>query len=95
MLITENYKKVDDLLGADFYVDVNQFAVRDFPDSFSVAQNDLNNPNRILKVGDKWGYNYESHIHRPGLFGQAMFKYNHIDFFPEHRTIAHSILEKR
>ncbi len=81
MLITENYKKVDDLLGADFYVDVNQFAVRDFPDSFSVAQNDLNNPNRILKVGDKWGYNYESHIHRPGVFGQAMFKYNHIDFF--------------
>lgn len=81
MQITQNYKKVDDLLGADFYVDVNQFAVRDFPDSFTVAQNDLNNPNRILKVGDKWGYNYESHIHRPGVFGQATFKYNHIDFF--------------
>lgn len=81
MQMTRNFKEVEDLLGADFYVDVNQFAERDFPDSFSVAQNDINRPNRILKTGDKFGYDYVMNIHRAGLWGQGNFKYNHIDFF--------------
>lgn len=78
---TEYYKLVDDLLGADFYVDVNQFAERDFPDSFSVAQNDINRPNRILHEGDKYGYDYFIVNHKAAAWGQAVFKYNHIDFF--------------
>lgn len=81
MQITEFYKKVEDLLGADFYVDVNQFAIRDFPDSFSYAQNDLNHPNRILKEGDKFGYDYVANIHRAGAWGQGVFRFNKVDFF--------------
>jgi hypothetical protein len=81
MQITENYKVVEDLLGADFYVDVNQFAERDFRDSFSFAQNDLNHPNRILKQGDKFGYNYVQNIHKAAVWGQGNFKFNHVDFF--------------
>ena len=79
--ITRNYKEVQDLLGADFYVDVNQFAVRDFPDSFSVAQNDLNRPNRTLKEGDQFGYDYYSYVHKVGAWGQGVFKFNKVDFF--------------
>ncbi|HLP51054.1 MAG TPA: TonB-dependent receptor [Chitinophagales bacterium] len=78
---TRNYKVVDDLLGADFWVDINMFAQRDFPDSFSVAQNDLNNPNRILGVGDKFGYDYFITTHKAGVWGQSFFKYNKVDFF--------------
>lgn len=78
---TENYVKVDDLLGADFYVDVNQFAERDFPDSFSVAQNDINRPNRILHEGDKYGYDYFIINHKAAAWAQSVFKFNHVDFF--------------
>lgn len=81
MQLTESYKAVEDLLGADFYVDVNQFAERDFPDSFSVAQNDLNRPNRILKEGDKFGYDYVMNLHKAMVWGQGNFKYKHVDFF--------------
>lgn len=79
--MTEYYKKVEDLLGADFFVDVNQFALRDFPDSLASAQNDLNHPNRILKEGDKYGYDYVANIHRGAAWAQGVFKFKHIDFF--------------
>ncbi|HEX6334608.1 MAG TPA: Plug domain-containing protein, partial [Flavisolibacter sp.] len=42
------FKRVDDLLGGDFYVNLNQFAERDFPADNNANQNDLNNPNRIV-----------------------------------------------
>jgi hypothetical protein len=77
----ENYKVVQDLLGADFYVDVNQFAERDFPDSFSVAQNDVNHPNRVVHVGDKFDYDYFTTTHKGGLWAQGVFKFNRVDFF--------------
>lgn len=78
---TSNYKEVDDLLGADFYVDLNQFAERDFPSNSSANQNDLNNPNRILEVGDKFGYNYDVHLQKGAAWGQILAKYNKVDVF--------------
>lgn len=78
---TQYYKVVNDLLGADFSVDVNLFAQRDFPDSMNMAQNDLNNPNRILKVGDKFGYNYFITTHKASAWAQSVFRYSHVDFF--------------
>ncbi len=75
------YKEVNDLLGGDFYVDVNQFAERDFPTNTSANQNDLNRPNRILKVGDKYGYDYDITIKKASAFAQAVFKFRKIDFF--------------
>lgn len=76
-----NYKVVDDLLGGDFYVDFNEFAEFDFPDNDSAIQSDLNNPNRIVREGDKLGYDYDLTVCRPALWAQTVFKYNHIDFF--------------
>ncbi len=55
---THQYKKIQDLLGGDFYVDWNQFAERDFPNNPLLMQNDLNRPNRILHKGDAFGYDY-------------------------------------
>lgn len=75
------YRQVDDLLGADFYVDVNQFAERDFPANPSANQNNLNAPNRILKEGDKFGYNYDINIKRAAAFIQTVVKFRKIDFF--------------
>lgn len=75
------YKEVDDLLGGDFYVDVNQFGERDFPTNPNAGQNDLNNPNRIVKEGDRFGYNYDLNIKRGSVWLQGVFKFRKIDVF--------------
>jgi hypothetical protein len=75
------YKKIEDLLGGDFYVNVNQFAERDFPVDNSANQFDLNNPNRILHEGDKYGYDYNINISRASAWAQGVFKFSKVDFF--------------
>ncbi len=75
------FKRVDDLLGGDFYVNLNQFGERDNPGNSNAAQFDLDNPNRILGVGDKFGYDYDMDIVKSAIFMQSVFKYNKVDFF--------------
>lgn len=76
----QTYKVVEDLLGGDFYIDVDKFAERDFPDPQS-AQNDMRNPNRVLTVGDVFGYDYHSNINKYEAFVQANFTYPRFDYF--------------
>ena len=52
------YKTIDNLLGGEFWRDVDNFAERDFPDNPEILQNDLRNPNRKVTDGDKFGYDY-------------------------------------
>lgn len=52
------YKTVRDLLGGEFWLDIDQFSERDFPDNPLILQNDLNNPNRKVGEDDTFGYNY-------------------------------------
>ncbi len=52
------FKRVNDLLGGEYFIDRNQFASRDFPGNETVIQNDLNRPNRVLLKGDIYGYDY-------------------------------------
>ncbi len=81
------FKRVDDLLGGDFYVDINQFAERDFPSDVQAVQNDVNNPNRVLGVGDKFGYNYNINIKKASAWAQTLIKLRKVDFFA---AIEHS-----
>ncbi len=80
MYKSENYKLMNDLLGADFWVDVDQFAERDFADE-SVAQSDVNNPNRIIKVGDRFGYDYDLNVNTYNGFGQIEGTSKKVDWF--------------
>lgn len=75
------YKAVNDLLGGTFYVDLNQFAERDFPDNPAANQNDLNRQNRILSEGDRFGYDYNMHVNRAAAWGQGVFKFSKVDLF--------------
>lgn len=59
--IGKNFKVVNDLLGADYWLDIDKYAERDIVDPDS-AQSDVNNPNRTVKEGDIFGYNYNSNI---------------------------------
>lgn len=79
--LTESYRKLDDLLGGDYFVNLNQFAERTYIGNAQFNQNDLNNPNGIVKVGDKYNYDYRSRFHRAYWWGQASFTFNKVDFF--------------
>jgi hypothetical protein len=67
---TEYFKTMKDLLGGEYWVDIDQFAERDFPNSMAI-QNDLNNPNRIIYEGDKYGYDYFAHTQTGALWATA------------------------
>ena len=58
---------MNDLLGGDYWVDIDQFALRDFDDP-NLAQNDLKILIKLLEVGDVFGYNYDIHINKNELF---------------------------
>ena len=56
--VSSYYKTIKDLLGGRYWLDVDNFAERDFPDSPEMAQNDMENPNRKVLKGDRFGYDY-------------------------------------
>ena len=78
---THNYQVVKDLLGADFYINQNQFALRDFPGNDSVAEFDLDNPGRLLNEGDNYGFDYTFNVRKTGMWGQTALSFKNIDFF--------------
>ncbi len=83
---TEYYKLMSDLLGGDYYKDIDQFAERDFASSPALVQNDLdyyiaNGQARDLHEGDKYGYDYYAHVRNAvvwahGAFDAGAFKAN-------------------
>jgi hypothetical protein len=77
-----NYKLVDDLLGGEFYLDIDKFAELDNPLSDpDFYQNDLETPNRLVREGDSFGYDYNTHSRRAGGWAQANFGFTNFDFF--------------
>lgn len=53
-----NYNVVDDLLGGDYWLDIDQFAERDYPNNPDAFQNDLKQTNRVVKTGNTFGNSY-------------------------------------
>ncbi len=68
----KNFKEIYDLMAADYWLDIDKYAERDLADPDS-AQSDLNNPNRIVKEGDIFGYNYNSNIYTGKYWTQTTF----------------------
>ena len=85
-LNSQNYARVEDLLGGTGYLDVDFFADEnddsvDEEVAANLAQSDIRNPNRIVREGDRYKYNYELSAEVASAFAQAQFKYNKIDFY--------------
>jgi len=76
-----NYKKVADLLGGDFYVDVDQYAQLDFPGDPLAYQNNVNAPNRVVHVGDKYGYDYNINVNKVSGWAQLAAHLKNLDLF--------------
>ena len=75
---TEYYDKIKDLLGGDFWVDVDKFAERDMGSNEMAYQNDLDYYNqnghaRVVREGDKFSYDYYAHVRQVQLW--AMYEY--------------------
>ncbi|MBW6490739.1 MAG: carboxypeptidase regulatory-like domain-containing protein [Lentimicrobium sp.] len=75
------YKTVQDLLGGEFWTDIDQFAERDFSGNDTISQNDLNNPNRIVKEGDKFGYEYKLKQNSGNIWTVANFSSLKVDYY--------------
>ena len=72
---SNNYQNLLDLMGGDYFSDIDVFYQGD------AAQSDLNNPNRIVGEGDKYGYNYNLLANIYEGFTQFKFTYPKTDFY--------------
>lgn len=77
--IGSHYKTVNDLLGSKYWLDIDQFSDRDFPDKPNMLQNDLNNPNRKVNVEDRFGYDYDLYSKAANGWLQSIFHYKRWD----------------
>jgi hypothetical protein len=78
---TENYREVNNLLGGDYYVNLNQFAERTYIGNDVFNQNNALKPNEIVREGDKYNYYYKNMFSKGFAWGQATLKYNKFDGF--------------
>lgn len=81
---TEYYKILDDLLGGDYYVNIDQFAERDFAAYPTMIQNDLdyflkNGAAQTLEEGDKYGYDYYAHVRRAEAWASGRFTFGGLE----------------
>ena len=70
---TEYYSEVKDLLGGDYWLDVDKFAERDFGDNEFSYQNNMAYYNKYghaeaVKEGDKYNYDYYAHLREGQLW---------------------------
>lgn len=70
---TEYYSEVKDLLGGDYWLDVDKFAERDFGDNDEAYQNDMayyreHGEARVAREGDKYSYDYYAHVRQGQLW---------------------------
>lgn len=79
---SSDYMTIKDLLGGEFWVDVDPFSDRDMYDPSAnpdILQNDLDNPNRKVVKGDRFGYDYDIHAMKLQAWVQNQHKYAHWD----------------
>ncbi len=64
-----HYKTMDDLLGATQFNNINNYALGNYGEGSDAVQYDLNHPNAIVKVDDRFGYDYNLMARRGVLWG--------------------------
>lgn len=77
---THYFRVVNDLLGGDFWMDIDQFADRDFNDTL-ISQNDLSTPNKLVKEGDVFGHDYYIHTRYANAFSQWERKWTRLEAY--------------
>ena len=80
---TEYYKKIADMLGGEYFLNVDNFAERDFASTAYKVQNDLdywlaNGKAEVLGQGDKYGYDYYAHVRSLSIWGNMNFHWGNL-----------------
>jgi hypothetical protein len=79
--IGKHYKTVEDLLGGTHWTDIDQFAERAFGADSDLLQNDLNNPDRVVKEDDVFGYDYEMYVTSGNVWFHNNWTFSHLDLY--------------
>lgn len=75
---THYYEMVNDLLGGDFYYDINKYAENLETDE---CQPDMNNPNHVAYVGDIINYNYYANRNYGKVWDQLNYLVGNFDMY--------------
>ena len=59
-----HYQTMEDLLGATSFHNVNTYAIGEYAENSDEVQYDLNNPNAVVKEGDRFGYDYNIFVNK-------------------------------
>ncbi|HHM21736.1 MAG TPA: TonB-dependent receptor, partial [Bacteroidetes bacterium] len=73
---THYFKTVDDLLGGDYYINLNRFAPAPGLELY-----DINNPNPVVREGDTHGWDYDINGQKTAVWLQGRFSFKKTDFF--------------
>lgn len=84
------YKKVQDLLGANYYVNLNQFAEDALQIRADVNQYDIENPNQVILQNQNFGYNYKVLLSQTEAFMQGSWVFTRFDVFAGVQVIGNT-----
>ena len=87
-----HYKTIDDLLGGNQWIDIDAFADRDMKELASntgytqedirlVVQNDLYHPDKAIKTGQRFGYDYRINMDKVKAWFQNEWSFNEVDVY--------------
>ena len=93
------YQLVDDLLGADFHLNYNQFAERATSNQVisgldTIRQHDVQNPDRVVYEGDKYGYDYNASIQYADLWSTFDLNLRKVDLYAQAKLSVTSFYRK-
>lgn len=74
-----HYQTMEDLLGAASFHNINTYVVGTYDVNSDQVQYDMNNPNKVVKAGDRFGYDYNILVNK----ASAWATYTH-DLGPAH-----------
>ena len=86
-----HYKTMDDLLGADIYHDINTYALGTYSADDPRIQYDLNNPNAVVKEGDKMNYDYNLLVNKAQAWAALKYQKKSLAAFLAGRVAGTSI----
>jgi hypothetical protein len=76
-----NHNVIKDLLGGDYWLDVDQFAERDYPNDPDAYQSDLNNPDNTVVEGETFGNSYYAYQRGATIWGTGRYTGNRMSLY--------------
>lgn len=69
-----HYQTMEDMLGASIYHNINTYALGTYAADAEQVQYDLNNPNAVVREGDRFGYDYNINVNKANVWATYTFK---------------------